>query len=696
MASVDNKLSENASRSEPHSAQNEAEEPLRASNYEFVDLVWPGKDLTIEAKQLRDGRWVIGSADPVRRVAPLLTIDSYGRSLTPGQSLVVSGDRLDALRSLSRFLRRSIQLAYLDLPRIGVDDIEASFRGDTNLVFSTWLNVVSAHIDAVEPLLRRGGVIVLHVGDLEEPFARMLGDQRFRDARVGTVIWQRAYAPRNMRNMKEFTATHDCLVIYALDRSALLRAGVKTRSTGFSNPDGDPREEWKAEHKGAKTWRKNSDFDTFVPPYRWRLTKGSLPKGIWRVSPLTGVLWGEPEESGTSKFTVDVADSDGNKCEKEFKLVVREGGEPEPPPAIPWVFEELSTAGALRITTEELPEGVKGREYMGILFAEGGKPYSGPAKRPKSGRYWEFARDTLLKAYQRDAVYLGKTEPTAIPHPKVYVRKVGEWKIKNQVTWWPGRAGTSKSKSRSKTFAGYTEDATKHLKALKELGLLSTEVSTAKPEMLLARLVDIFTEPGDIVLEAFGSSADLASVALKRNRMFVYLGGSSERSHRLLQECALPRLRAVVDGKDQDLEERVQEIRVRADDYIPFEGGGGFAVAEVGPWLLAHEPGLDYPKLNADAYGPDTDLQRAILSLEGFVQSDEDPKLGIAHDGRAGAVVLEPGEFLTPEVAAHWASVSAADFATFTIYYFRSSADFEPGSLKDGLLCRRVPYDLRV
>jgi hypothetical protein len=29
--------------------------------------------------------------------------------------------------------------------------------------------------------------------------------------------------------------------------------------------------------------RAKSDFDTFVPPYRWRITEGTLPDGIWRA-----------------------------------------------------------------------------------------------------------------------------------------------------------------------------------------------------------------------------------------------------------------------------------------------------------------------------------------------------------------------------------------------------------------------------
>jgi hypothetical protein len=40
----------------------------------------------------------------------------------------------------------------------------------------------------VEPLLRRDGVVVLHIGETEAGFARLLADELFRGQHVGTVV----------------------------------------------------------------------------------------------------------------------------------------------------------------------------------------------------------------------------------------------------------------------------------------------------------------------------------------------------------------------------------------------------------------------------------------------------------------------------------------------------------------------------
>ena len=263
-------------------------------------------------------------------------------------------------------------------------------------------------------------------------------------------------------------------------------------------------------------------------------------------------------------------------------------------------------------------------------------------------------------------MYLGRDEPTAIPHPKTYLANVGDVKVENQQTWWPGRIPSGSS---SVAFAGYTEDATKHLKALKDLRLIKREVSTGKPEHLLARLIDIFTDLDDTVLEVFGSSADLASVALKRRRRFVYLAGSSERSRSLLADCALPRLQAVVDGSDKDLESKAEEIRLRADAYIPYEGGGDFFMASVGEWLVGRGASDDLPTLNSGAYKDSASLLRAILTLEGYLPIGEELGLGVSYDGKGLAVVLGPAVFLTPEAAANFLADVAYAFLDRRIRY---------------------------
>ena len=163
--------------------------------------------------------------------------------------------------------------------------------------------------------------------------------------------WQRAYAPQNMKGMKELTATHDCIHLYAVDKRALPPVGLRTAPSGFVNPDEDPRGPWKAEHKGAASRRVNSDFDTFLPPYRWELS-GERPPGLWRLSKLTGAIWGTPTEPGDYEFTVTASDSSGTVASRVLSIHVGSTGAPPEPPGFTWAFDEVQPEGTLRVITE--------------------------------------------------------------------------------------------------------------------------------------------------------------------------------------------------------------------------------------------------------------------------------------------------------------------------------------------------------
>jgi hypothetical protein len=266
--------------------------------------------------------------------------------------------------------------------------------------------------------------------------------------------------------------------------------------------------------------------------------------------------------------------------------------------------------------------------------------------------------------------------------------------VENQQTWWPARVQDG---SKTIAFAGYTEDATKHLKAMKELGLITTELSTAKPEHLLARLVDIFTDRSDVVLEVFGNAADMAAVALKRQRRFIYLAGAADRDGELFRDCALPRLRAVIGGKDRNLHEQVTEIRMRPDAYLACEGGGAFSVARVGEWLVERQRRDDLAALNLAQYRDEIALREALLTVEGYVPIGDTAEHGIGiRDEAAAAVVIPLDEFLTTELAADWVTRLLPHYRSITLYYFRSSTDFDRTTLPDNVISKRVPFDLGV
>ena len=68
-----------------------------------------------------------------------------------------------------------------------------------------------------------------------------------------------------------------------------------------------------------------------------------------------------------------------------------------------------------------------------------------------------------------------------------------------------------------------------------------------KPERLIQRILNMCTEPGDLVLDPFGGSGTTAAVAEKLNRKWIVI----ERQKSLVTKLIIPRLTSVVLGTDQ-------------------------------------------------------------------------------------------------------------------------------------------------
>ncbi len=90
--------------------------------------------------------------------------------------------------------------------------------------------------------------------------------------------------------------------------------------------------------------------------------------------------------------------------------------------------------------------------------------------------------------------------------------------------------------------------------------------ASKKPERLLRRVLRMFTEPGDLVLDPFGGSGTTAAVAHKMGRRWITIeSGDHGLSH------LLPRLRSVAEGADP----------TGVTAATGWAGGGGFGVCRV-------------------------------------------------------------------------------------------------------------------
>jgi adenine-specific DNA-methyltransferase len=102
--------------------------------------------------------------------------------------------------------------------------------------------------------------------------------------------------------------------------------------------------------------------------------------------------------------------------------------------------------------------------------------------------------------------------------------------------------------------------------------------STPKPEALLQRVLQIGSDPGDIVLDCFAGSGTTASVAHKMERRWVTV----EWSREVVETYVVPRLSKVVAGDDLG----------GVTESTGWEGGGGFRLLEVAPSMFAEDEGM--------------------------------------------------------------------------------------------------------
>lgn len=125
------------------------------------------------------------------------------------------------------------------------------------------------------------------------------------------------------------------------------------------------------------------------PPYRWRLSQGDLPRGLFLSSTGTPgtTISGTPFEATTARFEVEVTDQQGTRSARAFVLEVQ-----------PEIFP-------LRLTTTQLPDGLAGGLYQAELFAEGGvPPYT-----------WSVASGTLPPGVQLDPAGTPATQLSGQP-----------------------------------------------------------------------------------------------------------------------------------------------------------------------------------------------------------------------------------------------------------------------------------------
>lgn len=143
-----------------------------------------------------------------------------------------------------------------------------------------------------------------------------------------------------------------------------------------------------------------------------------------------------------------------------------------------------------------------------------------------------------------------------VPAPKIYLTEVKQGVVPQ--TFW------------NYDEVGHTQEAKKEI-----VTLFGEDVfGTPKPERLLKRIIEIATNPGDLVLDSFAGSGTTGAVAHKMNRRWIMV--------ELGEHCdthIVPRLRKVIDGEDAG----------GITAAVNWQGGGGFRYYRLADSLLKED-----------------------------------------------------------------------------------------------------------
>jgi adenine-specific DNA-methyltransferase len=144
---------------------------------------------------------------------------------------------------------------------------------------------------------------------------------------------------------------------------------------------------------------------------------------------------------------------------------------------------------------------------------------------------------------------------------------------------------------------------------------------TPKPERLLARIIHLASNPGDIVLDCFLGSGTTAAVAHKMGRRWIGI----EREAKTIKDFAVPRLSKVVSGTDPG----------GVSDELDWEGGSGFRVLDVAPSMFEVDAGLVF----LAEWMTNGKLAEATAAQLGFEYSTDPPFSG--RKGRSRLAVVD-------------------------------------------------------
>ena len=235
----------------------------------------------------------IGKYDERKPLEPRIIIEnkeySYGHPETGvlpngkpwNGNMLIHGDNLLALKALEDTFANQIKCIYIDPP---YNTGNAFTHYDDGLEHSIWLSLMRDRLEILYNLLMPEGSLWISIDADESHYLKVLCDEIFgRRNFVDEVIWQRSYAPINLK--KTLSRSHDTILVYTKDRTENFELNKLPRTEDandrYKNPDNDPRGKWKSSDLSVGPAVEKNIYPITTPSGRICLP----PEGYsWRLS----------------------------------------------------------------------------------------------------------------------------------------------------------------------------------------------------------------------------------------------------------------------------------------------------------------------------------------------------------------------------------------------------------------------------
>lgn len=214
-------------------------------------------------------------------------------------NMFIEGDNLAALKILHKAYYGKVKMIYIDPPyntgndfiynddfkqtrrsyetEAGITDDEGNVVRDDGLRTNTgghkhsnWLNMMYPRLFLARNLLRQDGVIFVSIDDNEVHNLRLMMNEIFGEENfVAQIIWERAYAPVNLKH--HFSESHDYIVCFARNIDQLGRLSLKRNEEAdarYKNPDNDPRGPYKADNFSVGPANPKNIYEIITPSGR--------------------------------------------------------------------------------------------------------------------------------------------------------------------------------------------------------------------------------------------------------------------------------------------------------------------------------------------------------------------------------------------------------------------------------------------